>query len=212
MQGEVGAFYPQSSQCERWAAKECIMKPVERSAKLKREADKLLEEIRLEELCHDIGKVTPTGSYYLDLMMYPDIDLYLPPAKPSQLFAIAAHLVENHPVVRVNFLNGGPGPLQNAFYIKPVIAVGNWERAWKIDIWAVEQAYINEKSAELRNYKERLTPELRELILNYKFSVLNEEGRTPMFSGIYIYQAVMDHGMRKFEEITGYLREHSIRV
>jgi hypothetical protein len=120
--------------------------------------------------------------------------------------------VENHPVVRVNFLIGGTGPLKNALYIKPVIAAGNWERAWKIDIWAVNQAYIDEKSVELQQYKEKMTPELRELILNYKFSVLNEEGRTPMFSGIYIYQAVIDHGIRKFANITAYLREHSIQV
>jgi hypothetical protein len=188
------------------------MKPIERSAKLKEEADDLLREIRLDELCRDIGKLTPTGSYYLNVMIYPDIDLYLPPAKPSQLFQIAAHLVENHPVVRVNFLNGGPGPLKNALYLKPVIAIGNWERPWKVDIWAADQAFIDEKNAELRHYKERITPELRELILDYKFSILNQEGRTPMFSGIYIYQAVIDHGMRKFSDITAYLRENSIMV
>jgi hypothetical protein len=188
------------------------MKPIERSAKLRKEADDLLRAIRLEELCRDIGPLTPTGSYYLDLMIYPDIDLYLPPARPRQLFEIAAHLVENHPVVRVNFLNGGSGPLKNALYIKPVIAVGNWERPWKIDIWAVEQSYIEEKKAELRSYKERMTPELRELILEYKFSILNEEGRTPMYSGIYIYQAVIDYGLRKFSDIAAYLRDNSIRI
>jgi len=188
------------------------MKPIERSAKLKKEADDLLREIRLEELCRDIGKLTPTGSYYLDLMIYPDIDLYLPPAKPRQLFEIATHLVENHPVVRVNFLNGGPGPLKDALYIKPVIAVGEWERPWKIDIWAVDQSYINEKNAELGGYKERMTSEQRELILNYKYSILNEEGRTPMFSGIYIYQAVIDDGLREFTDITDYLRRQSIKI
>ena len=188
------------------------MKPIERSASLKKEADELLQEIRLAELCRDIGKLTPTGSYYLDLMMYPDIDLYLPPAKPGQLFQIATHLVENHPVVRVNFLNGGPGPLKNALYIKPVIAIGSWERAWKIDIWAVDQNYIDAKTTELQIYKKRMTAELREVILDYKFSILNEEGRTPMFSGIYIYQAVIDYGMREFAEITAYLRGNSIKV
>ena len=188
------------------------MKPMERSIRLKKEADELLRAIRLEELCRDIGKLTPTGSYYLDLMIYPDIDLYLPPARPGQLFQIAAHLVENHPVTRVNFLNGGPGPLKNALYLKPVIATGNWERDWKIDIWATEQDYIDERSAELRIYRERMTLEQRELILDYKFSILNDEGRTPMFSGIYIYRAVLDYGMRRFSDITEYLRENSINV
>ena len=82
------------------------MNPIQRAAKLKEEADDLLQAIRLAERCHDIGPITPTGSYYLDLMIYPDIDLYLPPAKPRQLFELAAGLVEDHPVIRMNFLNG----------------------------------------------------------------------------------------------------------
>ena len=188
------------------------MKPAERSAKLKQEADDLLQEIGLEELCREIGKPSPTGSYYLDLMIYPDIDLYLPPAKPRQLFQVAAHLVENFPVVKVNFLNGGPGPLKNSLYIKPVIGLGNWGRPWKIDIWATDQDFIDEKCAELRRYKAKLTPELRELILEYKFSILTKEGRTPMYSGIYIYQAVLDHGIHRFSDITAYLRENSIEI
>jgi hypothetical protein len=163
------------------------MNPIERSAKLKKEADELLQKIRLAELCRDIGVLTPTGSYYLDLMVYPDIDLYIPPTTPRKLFQIAAHLVENYPIKSVSFLNGGPGPLEHGIYIKPVIAVGEWERPWKIDIWSVDQNFIIEKSAEMRNFKERMTPEQRELIINYKLSILTPEYRTPMFRGIYIY-------------------------
>ncbi len=188
------------------------MTPQERSARLKKEADELLQKIGLKELCRNIGEITFTGSYFMDLMMYPDIDLYLPPAKPHQLFEIAASLTENHPVVRVNFLNGGPGPLKDALYIKPVIAIGDWERPWKIDIWAVDQVFIEGKNAELKCLVQKMTPEQRELILDYKFSVLNEQGRTPMFSGIYIYHAVIDHGLTAFSDITAYLRENSINI
>jgi len=188
------------------------MNPLERSTKLKAEADELLREIKLAELCSEIGTLTKTGSYFLDLMVYPDIDLYLPPATPRQLFQIAAHLVEDHPVESVKFLNGGPGPLKNGLYIKPVIAVGEWERPWKIDIWAIDENFIEEKSAELQSFKERMTPKQRELIINYKFSILTHEHRTPVFSGIYIYQAVIDHGMIEYIEITEYLRAHSIQI
>jgi hypothetical protein len=188
------------------------MKPIERSAKLKSEAGELLRQIRLAELCRDIGELTPTGSYYLDLMIYPDIDLYLPPATPRQLFQVATHLVENHPVVRVNFLNGGPGELKDALYIKPVIATGEWERPWKIDVWAVDESIIESKQAKLDTFRAKLTPELRELILDYKFSILTAENRTPMFSGIHIYRAVLDHGLRDFGEITAYLIEQGITL
>lgn len=188
------------------------MSPLERAAKIKEEADNLLWDIRLEELCRPIGKITPTGSYYLDLMVYPDIDLYLPPANPRQLFEIAAHLVENHPVVQVKFLRGGSGPLKNALYIKPVLAIGNWERPWKIDIWAVDVAFIKQKNAEMDSFKARMTPEIREFILNFKNSILNEEGRTPMFSGIHIYRAVFDLKIRNYQQLTQYLRDQGIQI
>jgi hypothetical protein len=188
------------------------MTPIERSAKLKVEADELIREIKLHELTKHIGKMTPTGSYFLDLMMYPDIDLYLPPATPRQLFEIITHLVENNPVTRINFLNRGQGPLKEGLYVKPVIAVGEWDRPWKIDIWSVNQSVIDEKNAELNSYKTKMTPDQRELILNYKYAMLTPEGRTPMFSGIYIYRAVIDLGLQTFPDITKYLRDHSILV
>ena len=188
------------------------MKPIERAKKLKKEADELLERIELSELCKPIGELIPTGSYFLDLMMYPDIDLYLPPAKPRQLFEVVAKLAENQPVIRVNYLNGGPGELKDALYIKPVIAVGDWERAWKIDIWAANLALIERKNQELEKLDRKMTTEQRHLILNYKFSILNAQGRTPMYSGIYIYRAVVEEGLHDFGKITQYLREHSINV
>lgn len=188
------------------------MNPVERSHKLKKEADDLLAKIDIETLCAPIGEITPTGSYFLDLMMYPDIDLYLPPATPTQLFNIVSHLAENHPVMRVNFERGGPGPLTNALYIKPVIAVGNWERPWKIDIWAVDEAFIEEKTAELQTLANKMSAEQRELILEYKYAVLNDKGRTPTFSGIYIYRAIIEEGIEDFAQITQFLREKGIAI
>ncbi|MEJ2756911.1 MAG: hypothetical protein P8046_00385 [Anaerolineales bacterium] len=185
---------------------------LERAAKLKQEADELLDTIKLAELCRGIGPMTPTGSYYLDVMVYPDIDVYLPPARPRQLFEVVSHLTEHHPVVRVNFLNQGMGPLKDGRYIKPVIDVGNWGRPWKIDIWAVDQAFIDQKQAELDDLKARMTMELRTFILGYKYSILNEEGRTPMYSGIHIYRGVLDHGLRTHGELSDYLRQQGIAV
>ena len=188
------------------------MNPSERSRNLKVEADALLAKIDLATLCAPIGNITPTGSYFLDLMMYPDIDLYLPPAKPAQLFNIVSHLAENYPVVRVSYEQGGPGALANALYIKPVIAVGDWERPWKIDIWAADEDFIQQKTAELQTLASKMSSAQRNLILEYKYAVLNDKGRTPTFSGIFIYRAIVDHGMEDFAEITQFLRDNSIRI
>ena len=68
------------------------MTPDERSKALRQQADEVLDLIHLHAHCARIGNVIPTGSYFLDLMMYPDIDLYLPPTTPEKLLTVAAEL------------------------------------------------------------------------------------------------------------------------
>lgn len=179
---------------------------------LRAEADRVLELVRLRECCRDIGEITPTGSYFLDLMIYPDIDLYLPPTSTEALMSLAATLAKNDCVKRINFAKGGPGDLADGLYLKPVIEHGTWERPWKIDMWSLRPDVVREKQRELVDLRRRMTPDQRQVILDYKWRVITDAGRTPMFSGIYIYRAVMDLGITDAAEITNYLRENGIDV
>jgi hypothetical protein len=188
------------------------MTPEEKAQCLRKEADKVLEMVHLKEHCAPIGKTVPTGSYFLDLMMYPDIDLYLPPTTPEGLLTVAMKLVEYDCVKEIVFQKGGPGDLAKGFYLKPVIEHGSWERPWKIDIWSLPLDVVEKKQKELSDIKDRITPVHRRLILEYKYSILTEKKRTPMFSGIYIYRAVMNLGLKDFNEITEYLRENGINI
>jgi len=188
------------------------MTPDERSRALRKEADEVLGFIGLRDLCRPIGDLLPTGSYFMDLMMYPDIDLYLPPAAPERLLGVAAELSKLECVRRINFMRGGPAKLKDGLYLKPVVEHGNWERPWKIDIWSLPPSVAAAKQAELEDLKTRMTARHRAVILETKFRLLTDEGRTPMFSGIYIYKAVIDHGLERLEEIATSLRANGIDV
>jgi hypothetical protein len=188
------------------------MTPEERSRRLQKEADKVLALVRLRRHCARFGKITPTGSYFLRCMMYPDIDLYIPLIPMEMLFDLATKLAAYDCVKKINFEKGGPGDLAKGFYLKPIVEYGNWERPWKIDIWSLPITVVTEKQKELEDIKRRMTREQKKLILNYKFSILTEAGRTPMFSGIHIYRAVVNLGLQDFSKITSYLRENGIKI
>lgn len=184
----------------------------ERSKALRLEAEEVLEMIRLRQLFASIGELAATGSYFMDLMMYPDIDLYLPRAEPEKLLAAAAELAKHPAIRRINYMRGGPGELKDGLYLKPVVDHGDWGRPWKIDIWSLPRETMERKQSELRGLKNRMTEGQKSIILETKHRLLNEEGRTPMFSGIHIYHAVIEAGLSDFNEIAGHLRRQGIKL
>jgi hypothetical protein len=188
------------------------MTALERSQKLRQEADEVLELINFNEHCSFIGPPVITGSYFLDLMIYPDVDLYLPPTTPENLLVLASKLASYECVKKFNFMKGGLPGLENGLYLKPEVEYGDWGRLWKIDIWSIDRGFVDKKQALLQDYKDRMTDQQRKLILEYKFSILNGAKRTPIFSGFYTYQAVIDKGMTDFKEITDYLRANHVEV
>ena len=172
----------------------------------------MLDLIRLRELCAPIGTLMPTGSYFMDLMMYPDVDLYLPATTPERLLGVAVGLAKQDCVQRINYIRGGPGDLEDGLYLKPVVDHGCCERPWKIDIWSLPSSVVAKKQAELDDLRARMTARHREVILDTKHRLLTGAGRTPMFSGIYIYKAVIDNGLERSNDIVEFLKKNGIAL
>ena len=172
--------------------------------------------VRLKRHCTHIGKVIPTGSYFMNLMMYPDIDLYIPFTIIEHIFILATKLAIYDCVKEIVFQKGSSmglaKDLAKGYYLKPIIEYGQWGRPWKIDIWSLPITITEKKQKELQDLKDQMTPAQRKLILEYKYNILTEKGRTPMFSGIYIYQAVINLGLTDFNAITKYLKANGIKM
>ena len=182
------------------------MLPLEYADKLRNEAHLVLELIRIEEILSPYGRVFPSGSYYLDVMAYPDIDLYITKIRVEQLFEIGSQIASCDRVSQIVFeRSDDPIRLPEGLYLKSRVDYGNWGRPWKIDLWSLAENVILDKMEEMHHFQQKMTPHLREQIIRYKLSVLTSQKRTPKFSGYYIYKAFIEQGLTDFESVTLYL-------
>lgn len=184
-----------------------------RLEKLRQEADYLLEKISLGEILRPYGKLVITGSYYLNVMVYPDVDIYLPEVSLPQLFSIGAKIAGCNLVTQVVYEpSDDPVNLPGGLYLKARLKYGDWGRPWKIDMWSLGEEVIQLRMAEMQHFREKMTPSLRDKIVQYKLSILTTQHRTPMYSGYYIYKAFIDEGLVDFSDISRYLVANGIQL
>jgi hypothetical protein len=186
--------------------------PIARSAALRQEADVVLREIGLRDILSPYGRIVPSGSYVLDIMMYPDIDFYISKLPVVELFEIGSQLARCELVYQVVFEKSRVAGLPGGLYLKPRIDYGDWGRPWKVDIWSVDDIVIDEKMEDMLRFRAAMTGDLREQILRYKYSILTNEHRTPMYSGYFVCKAFLDEGLTDFRDVTQYLLDNGIRI
>jgi hypothetical protein len=183
---------------------------LERAGRLKLEAGQVMDSICLMESLLPLGEVSFTGSYFLDVMVYPDLDLYVPMTGIENIFAAVGRMASNPGVKRVTYENEDHPGMQGGLFMNLRVNLGDWGHHWKVDIWWLNANLLHEKMEIMLRYKKMLTPDLRSQIILYKTSLLNNAGRTPRYSGYFIYKAFLDEGLRDPAEITGYLIANGI--
>lgn len=171
-----------------------------------------MQEIHLQNILQPYGPVFSTGSYFLDVMVYPDIDLYIPLLSIEQLFTIGGQLASSNNVIQVKFEKSFLENLPGGLYLNCRVEYGDWERPWKIDIWSLDDVTLNHQMEPVLSFKNKLTAEKRAQIIRYKMSILTEEKRTPRYSGYFIYKAFLDECLNDPEQVTAYLIANGIKM
>lgn len=187
-----------------------ITNGIEQAKRLKSAGTRLLSG-GIEAVLQRCGQVIYSGSYYLGLMAWPDIDIYTPynpsPEYLSSFLQIGPDLARMCDVVSLRFKNHVRFPVEslpNGLYWGVRIRQ-NEEFTWKLDIWSLSMDIIEQNQSELMRIEVKLTPESRGFILHIKNQLLTSEGRTPVSSGYPIYCAVVDEGLCSISEIKEYL-------
>jgi hypothetical protein len=184
---------------------------------LKQEAKSLLHKKGLAKVLSKYGKIFEFGSYALDVMVWPDLDLYLEVEKvPTPRYVLGSLVkdllsIESFVYSRVETeLWKKNNIFPKGEYIQLKERPGIWRQPWKVDIWVVDKNQLKEKRAWLKSTKEKLTPEKRELILEHKHRFITEKGKTPQFGGYFIYEAVLDKHYTTGEQVRQHLEKNGV--
>jgi len=194
-----------------------IVDPVAYADQLHRDADELLVGRGIDSLLRSHGQVFYTGSYAMDLMAWPDIDIVmmLEPGLRSvtDFFGIGRQIAQLDGVLSMSFRNclrERPEGLPEGLYWGARLKTKSQPAPWKIDLWATTQANFQDNQAFVDRVRAALDEEKRRRILEIKQSLITPEGRTPVLSGLHIYEAVLFNGLWSDEEVRTYLRGQGI--
>lgn len=189
------------------------------SKKLQSEAETLVFQNGLDSILKKYGEIFYTGSFYLDLMIWSDIDiqvLFEPEEFDIEKFInIGKDIAKKFDVIEMKFKNHVAHKafqLPEGLYWNIKIKRPGEKLPWKIDLWALNNNDFHEKKTKIQKFKSKLNNLNRQLILDTKYSLLNKDGRTPILSGYYIYEAVLDKQIYKINEIIEYLTNRGIKI
>jgi hypothetical protein len=191
-----------------------IMELRERAEGLRSDALRLLQDTGILDVARaGIGSVEIVGSVDLDLMVWPDIDLYtrLGTHEGARLLALLPALHEGveargYALVRVSFNDEYRRP-GNAYgsglYCGMKILDPAGDRLWKVDLWAWDPAAFDRRLAAHHQLAHDLAAADRGLILQVKHAVhLRPEYRHTLTSmDVYAF-AIEGRGrtLREFDE------------
>lgn len=170
-----------------------------------------------------LGEVIFTGSYALDIMTWPDIDVQLKLGNTSNALQALAHLSEillqDPKTIRFQYVNFKDYPrstLPKGLCIGAQISDSALKELnqsyWKIDFWILEEKDFEQNKEFMAQLKEKMTPAHKKLIMHYKEDWTQRWGRPPQLASYFLYQAVVFEGLKDEDSILVYLRQNHVKL
>lgn len=167
----------------------------------------ILADLQLLEKWSAFGEPILVGAVSYGLVVAPDIDIetYCDEPKIEDGFQVVLACVRHPRIWKARFSNDLDGP-NNGLYWQLSYRHENGQ-VWKIDMWLIRHDYQGPRSACIvEPMKQSLTDETRQAILEIKERAVLDP--TVQCGSIYIYRAVLDHGIRDFDQFKSWL-EHN---
>lgn len=165
------------------------------SDKLQKDADRVIEKSKVVQILEKIGRVEFVGSYALNLLYRPDIDLFVVSSDCSRSTAVSTtkEFLDSNLFQTVGFANctdytcanGLPG-----YYWELIFEFSS--RRWKFDVWYTAETDIRTiKKTQIIKAKLEKNSEARSKILQLKDGYFDGEKYRDGMNGFKIYESVL---------------------
>jgi len=185
----------------------------QKAEQLKQQADNLLRDKCIINNLSQFANLNLTGSYTLDLMVWPDIDLQIEITDKNRdrvrVFTdLAYHFLHDRDFKKINLIHFTPGKkatMPTGMYMGMNCRHGDLD--WKIDIWALDPEHQAANEKYMNQVQSALTEPTRIRILDWKHRLL-KDGRVPQLGSYLLYKAILFEKLISDQEIENYLTEH----
>jgi len=170
------------------------------SEKMKSEADEILSDTGLINILTPFGVPHIIGSYAMDLMYNPDIDIVVEAdnLRVASINALSA-LVKKRDFEKIeygDFIKFPRGNRPNGYIL--VLRTTRGDVRWEIEIWFLSRATKEEN--DVSQVRALLTPESKRAILEFKKQISERNISKHTISSADIYRAVLENNIVNFDE------------
>jgi hypothetical protein len=178
-------------------------------AELRAEAERMLES-GLRRILDEYGEVHIMGSYSLHLMVWRDLDIHIVCREfdRRRFFDLGGRVAELLKPAKMHFRDEfvmQTPDLPRGLYWGVYLG-DEREGAWKIDIWASDEAGFRAPSEFQERLRPALTEDVRVRILRIKSGVWQHPQYRKKFSSADVYRAVVEAGVEDVDGFFAYLK------
>jgi hypothetical protein len=187
---------------------------VRHSKRLHQEASELLDKEGLLPMLKSFGTTRVIGSYTLDTMTWPDIDISMNLPKEQNIelfFEIAKRIATKFEITKVSysnhFIRGFPG-YDHGLYSGIQLRYNG--REWKIDLWGYDDTDYHTHMAEFDTLYRQLQQADQLAILRIKHIICqHSDYRGNIYNSMAIYRAVLEDKVETVDEFNAWLEKNT---
>jgi hypothetical protein len=176
---------------------------------LQGQARTLMTDQSLIEILSNAGTPQVVGSFELDLIVWPDLDIEIitpDPPETAAVLRVVQILIDNANFSRMTISDTRAATkpeVPRGMYVGPDVVHG--ELTWQLDLWFLSQKQMERRKHLTDTFRALLTPANRRTILELKQYAAASDKYHRGVSSVDLYSAVLEHNVTTLDEFHAWL-------